>query len=161
MDKLVGILYFSPTQTTETVCRSVAAGMGSEEPVIVNFIDPELREKYASGVSSILSPETVPVQLDMNSRSKKYIYPLKAVYKASNCTSCGKCAETCPTGIIEPVTGKYKSNSFKKKCVGCMKCVNICNDEGRIMQPGFLMYWFLKTYLKSAVTHRKEPVTFS
>ncbi len=270
MVKNIGIQYFSPTQTTEIVCRSVAAGMGSEKPVIVNFTDPKLRERYASGtehlpsrvghwivgapvylgklpeqvieflqtlkngtssatalvvygnrdygiairqlvsiltekgfrvhaaaafigqhsytkrypiavgrpdrkdldlafqfgqstreISSILSPEEVPVQLDINSRSKKYIYPLRAVYKSSNCTSCGKCAETCPTGIIEPETGQYRDSSLVKKCVGCMKCVNICSDEGRVMQPGFLMHWFLKTYLKRAMTHRKEPVTFS
>lgn len=266
----VGILYFSPTKTTETVCRSIAAGMGSDEPVVVNITDPVLREKFTRGAenlpsrikhwvvgapvylgklpeqvieflqtlkmdscaatavvvygnrdygialrqlitllsevgfsihaagafigqhsyaklfpialgrpdrkdldqafqfgqnsmenSSALSPDAVPVQLDMVSRSKKYSYPLRAVYKASNCTQCGKCAETCPVGIIESETGRYRAKSMEKECVGCMTCVNICGDEGRIMQPGRLMYWFLKAYLKKAATQRLEPVTFA
>ena len=265
----LGILCFSPTKTTEKICRSIAAGMGSEEPVVVNITDPVLRGKIASGTeslpsrvthwvvgapvylgklpeqvieflhtlkivsgaatavvvygnrdygialrqlvnllseigfnvhtagafigqhsyaklipiavgrpdrkdleqafrfgqnstknTSVLSPDAVPVQLDMVSKSKKYSYPLRAVYKASQCTQCGKCAESCPVGIIEMETGNYLDKTMRKQCVGCMNCVNICNDDGRIMQPGPLMHWFLRNYLKKASSQRLEPVTF-
>ena len=44
----------------------------------------------------------------------------------SNCVACGLCAESCPTGTIDPKNG-YKSDP--SECTMCMNCLERCNQE--------------------------------
>jgi Pyruvate/2-oxoacid:ferredoxin oxidoreductase delta subunit len=43
MKKRIGIIYFSPTNTTKTICNSIALGMGEKDPKTLNITLPEIR----------------------------------------------------------------------------------------------------------------------
>jgi Pyruvate/2-oxoacid:ferredoxin oxidoreductase delta subunit len=45
MTKRIGILYFSPTNTTEKICNAIALGMGAENPRRLNMTFPAVRAK--------------------------------------------------------------------------------------------------------------------
>jgi len=52
--KRIGILYFSPTNTTKKICDSIALGMGEIEPVDLNLTKPEFRAELISNSYTIL-----------------------------------------------------------------------------------------------------------
>jgi len=108
--------------------------------------------------SKYLSPEDIPVQLDMFSRSKKY-YPLKPFFISGECTQCGICSEKCPIGIISPETGDYMNKKAKDLCIGCMACVHFCKKEAKVAKPDFIMEQMMKYILKKASWQRLEPLT--
>ena len=107
--------------------------------------------------SKYLSPEDIPVQLDMFSKSKKH-YPLKPFFISEKCTQCGICSETCPVGIISPETGDYINKKAKDLCIGCMACVRNCKNEAKIAKPDFIMKLMMKQILKKASVQRLEPL---
>ena len=43
MTKRIGIMCFSPTNTTRTICNAVAWGMGSEKPLVLDITLPDTR----------------------------------------------------------------------------------------------------------------------
>lgn len=47
-NKRIGILYFSPTNTTAKICKAIASGMGEKHPAEINLTYPEAREKFIS-----------------------------------------------------------------------------------------------------------------
>jgi ferredoxin/flavodoxin len=103
-------------------------------------------------------PKDLPVQLDMFSKSEKYT-PLKPVFYPDRCTECGECAETCPTGIISVETGGYIHDKADDDCIGCMACVNSCENEARLAKPGWIMKQMIRYILRKAATERLEPIT--
>lgn len=44
---------------------------------------------------------------------------------SSKCIGCGKCAESCPVGIIKIVAGKAEVTK-KRKCISCFCCQEMC-----------------------------------
>ena len=58
MSKSIGILYFSPTNTTKKISISVALGMGVKNPEIIDMTRPDIREKITS------KPDTVTANID-------------------------------------------------------------------------------------------------
>jgi Pyruvate/2-oxoacid:ferredoxin oxidoreductase delta subunit/flavodoxin len=52
--KRIGILYFSPTNTTKKICKAIASGMGVEDPVDLNITNPDFRAKLTSNPNAIL-----------------------------------------------------------------------------------------------------------
>ena len=52
--KPIGILYFSPTNTTKRICNAIALGMGSKVPVDLNITNPDFRTKLSSNPNSLL-----------------------------------------------------------------------------------------------------------
>jgi len=55
MNKAIGILYFSPTNTTKRICITVASGMGVENPKIIDITRPDIREKVATKPDSVIT----------------------------------------------------------------------------------------------------------
>ena len=51
----IGILYFSPTNTTKKICHAIASGMGENHPVEINITNPEVREKITSNPETIIN----------------------------------------------------------------------------------------------------------
>lgn len=51
---------------------------------------------------------------------------------SSSCTSCGACAEVCPSGAIDFSNPRTID---KSKCIGCMRCVSVCPGEARKANP--------------------------
>jgi ferredoxin len=58
MSKSIGILIFSPTNTTKEICIAVSEGMGVKNPEIIDMTRPGIREKIAS------EPGTVSAHID-------------------------------------------------------------------------------------------------
>ena len=54
MTKRIGILYFSPTNTTKKICNAIALGMGENAPVKLNITKPDFRERLISNPDAIL-----------------------------------------------------------------------------------------------------------
>lgn len=50
----IGVLCFSPTNTTKKICMAIASGMGAKDPVDLNITIPEFRTKLASTPNAIL-----------------------------------------------------------------------------------------------------------
>lgn len=105
-----------------------------------------------------ISPDDIPVQLDMFSKSKNYT-PLIPDFIETNCSNCGLCSEFCPTGIIASKTGNFLSIEAKKDCIGCMACVQICENSARVLKPNFVNKFLVKWILKKASNSRVEPIT--
>lgn len=62
---------------------------------------------------------------------------------SSACKACGLCAKRCPAGAINPAKPRATD---KKKCIGCMRCVSICPQKARKINPimAMLISWVLK-----------------
>jgi Pyruvate/2-oxoacid:ferredoxin oxidoreductase delta subunit len=52
--KRIGILYFSPTETTKKICKAIAFGMGEKDPVDLNITILDFRAKLTSNPDEIL-----------------------------------------------------------------------------------------------------------
>jgi ferredoxin len=52
--KRIGILYFSPTNTTKKICNAIALGMGANDPIELNLTKPEFRKEFISNANTIL-----------------------------------------------------------------------------------------------------------
>jgi Pyruvate/2-oxoacid:ferredoxin oxidoreductase delta subunit len=54
----------------------------------------------------------------------------------ARCTSCGKCAKTCPTGALT-VDSRSKSRTYlPERCIGCGLCLVACGDRRAVvMEP--------------------------
>jgi Pyruvate/2-oxoacid:ferredoxin oxidoreductase delta subunit len=52
--KRVGVLYFSPTNTTKKICKAIAFGMGIKDPVVLDITNSDFRAKLISDPNCIL-----------------------------------------------------------------------------------------------------------
>lgn len=48
------------------------------------------------------------------------------------CTQCGRCAQVCPVGAIDPADARQVDED---KCISCMRCVKLCPHEARGLAP--------------------------
>jgi ferredoxin len=58
MTKRIGVLYFSPTDTTKKICTAVALGMGEKDPQTLNMTLPDIRANIAA------DPNTATANID-------------------------------------------------------------------------------------------------
>ncbi len=52
--KRIGILYFSPTNTTKKICNAIALGMGAKDPKDLNITIPDFRAALTSNPNAII-----------------------------------------------------------------------------------------------------------
>jgi len=52
--KRIGILYFSPTNTTKKICIAIALGMGAKDPKYLNITNSDFRTKLTSNSNVII-----------------------------------------------------------------------------------------------------------
>jgi len=122
----------------------------------------DLEKAHHLGLRSLsanicLSPEHIPVQIDMVSKSNKYS-SIKPFHIDAQCIQCGKCAKKCPVGLLCSDTGKYLNREAKKHCIGCMACVNICIQKAKIAKVNPIAKLIIKLILRKASKERKEPL---
>ena len=109
-------------------------------------------------ISSFLTPEDIPRQLDFFSKSKGYT-PVRPVFIQEKCSDCTSCSKSCPVGIISKENGDYLSREAKKLCLGCMACVRQCSKNARIAKPNLIDKLLIKYVLKGASRNRLEPIS--
>jgi Pyruvate/2-oxoacid:ferredoxin oxidoreductase delta subunit len=51
----IGILCFSPTNSTRKICGDIASGMGSDKPLILDMTLPEMREQIIADKTTVLN----------------------------------------------------------------------------------------------------------
>lgn len=56
---------------------------------------------------------------------------------AAACTSCGRCAETCPMGVDVPAYVKEGRRVASTECILCLKCVSACPEAALKVTAGF------------------------
>ena len=77
------------------------------------------------------------------------------------CVSCGKCAETCPTGSIETnprVLGSYDLD--ESRCIFCGECVEVCPYDALEQTDFFELAGYSRTMLagESLFVHGAKPL---
>ena len=53
----------------------------------------------------------------------------------ANCDKCGICAAGCPVGAIDKAD---PSKTDKDRCISCMRCVGLCPEHARDLDPVFM-----------------------
>lgn len=51
-------------------------------------------------------------------------------YYAHKCINCGKCAEVCPTGAHDMLSGTHHFD--REKCIACGKCADVCLGDALV-----------------------------
>jgi len=75
------------------------------------------------------------------------------------CVSCGKCAETCPTGAIETnprLLGSYDLD--ESRCMFCGECVEVCPYDALEQTDFFELAGYSRTTLARESLYVREPV---
>ena len=72
-----------------------------------------------------------------------------------DCTQCGRCAQVCPVGAIDPADARQVDEG---KCISCMRCVKLCPHGVRGLAPQQLAAVGEK--LKPVCSDRKDNELF-
>ncbi len=72
-----------------------------------------------------------------------------------NCTSCGVCVDSCPTGAI--IAGK-ETTTDPEKCIRCCACVRACPEQARVLNAPRIIK--IREFLCAEHSARKEPEVF-
>lgn len=73
-----------------------------------------------------------PLNLPGNAPYKEYKGVPFVPKAGSGCTNCGLCVQKCPAGAISP---EHPKETDKQKCIACMRCVCICPNHARTLNP--------------------------
>jgi ferredoxin len=124
--------------------------------------ESDLEKAHHLGIRSLntniyLSPDDIPVQIDMVSKSDKYS-SIKPFHIDALCIQCGKCARKCPMGLLSFDTGEYLNREAKKQCIGCMACSRICMQHAKVAKVNPIVKLVIKQILRKASRARKEPL---
>ncbi len=76
---------------------------------------------------------------------------------SDECTQCGICASSCPTGAINP---ENSSSIDIKKCITCCACIKICPKIARSMKDSLVKDAAIRVNQNFGGKTRKEPVVF-
>ena len=74
------------------------------------------------------------------------------------CVSCGKCAETCPTGSIETnprILGSYDLD--ESRCIFCGECVEVCPYDALEQTDFFELAGYSRTTMARESLYVREP----
>lgn len=121
--KVIGAAAF-PTE--HSIVRSIGLSRPNKQDlkVIADF-GVRLNRRIHSEDSFDGIQITVPGNTPYRKPGAAALTPKVDVYE---CTLCGSCAKSCPTGAIDP---KDPKKTDKKKCISCQKCLRSCKQKAR------------------------------
>ena len=131
--------------------HSVDTSYGSGRP---DESDLKIMDEFAAKLTEKLSqdePETVKLPGARPYKDYGGI-PIKPGVKKKLCTGCGKCAQHCPAGAIDP---KEPFRTDKAACISCMGCISVCPSGARYICAPFRFAG--KMSLKKLCSDRQEP----
>lgn len=109
-----------------SMLRSVAAGRPNAE-------DQVQLSAFAAKVITKLQTDPQPLTNIPGNRPYKDWQPMPVVPQVSDvCSSCGRCAVTCPTQAI-PVSQPQTTDT--QKCILCLRCTVVCPQQARSLPP--------------------------
>lgn len=128
-----------------SIAHRYAAGRPDKEDAkqLQNFA-ARIQEKLSAGDS------TQP-QIPGNRPYKKAGGASLVPKPTKDCTNCGLCAEKCPVQAIDPGDPDHV---LKDTCISCMRCVSICPQSARKVNP--VMLTAVDVALKKVCSDRKE-----
>ncbi|MDD5747478.1 MAG: DUF362 domain-containing protein [Actinomycetota bacterium] len=110
------------------------------------FLDPDLEDVEILGEdpnSLVINDFMMPDKKQLSSRIPSPLMDIFGRWLAlnprpilENCTSCGKCVESCPAKAIE-IEGKCAKIN-QKKCIRCYCCQEICDSEAIELKKPFI-----------------------
>lgn len=141
---------FSPIGAMAIICEhSIMHIYGSGRP---DTTDVEQMYEYLKNLFVRLDNDTTTEISVPGHRPYKELKTIPMVPKAGkDCTKCGACAIQCPMEAIHP---DHPQETDTSKCISCMRCVTICPQHARKVNPVLLKGATLK--LKKACETRKE-----
>lgn len=103
---------------------------------------------FSTKLQKLLKEKNVPeVSLPGNRPYKEYHgIPLKP-QRTKGCTLCGLCASECPAQAIPK---ENPSSTNVEACISCMRCISICPEHARTLDPVLL----------SVISDKLEKVCF-
>lgn len=128
-----------------SVVRRYAAGRpDAEDEKQLQAFAAKIREKLAAG------DDTKPA-IPGNRPYKKAGGSGMVPKPGKGCNHCGLCAKKCPVHAIDP---QDPQNTDQDLCISCMRCVSICPQSARKVNP--VMLAAADLMLKKVCTDRKE-----
>lgn len=136
--------------TEHSIFRQYAAGRpNAQDRAELTGFAAKIKQKLLSGHAC------EPLILPGNRPFRVYDgVPLKPAAN-SKCNHCGLCAQRCPVGAIDP---QAPSQTDKNRCISCMRCIAICPQQARRVNP--LMLAAAAAKLRKAFAAPKSNLLF-
>lgn len=146
---------FNPVAAISAVAKhSIMNQFASDRP---NSIDQMELQVFSNEIMNLIDTREKYTDLKVpgNYPYRKYTQiPLKP--KGSRlCKACGICARSCPLQAI-PLDNPRKVD--RRKCISCMKCVEICPNHARQINP--LILKLVSRLMEKDCSSRKENQLF-
>lgn len=109
--------------------HSIVPAIGADRP---NAEDWEKLDAFLLTVKNQLEGEGEEIQVPGNFPYKEYrVLPME-IQTGADCVSCGLCAEKCP---VHAIPRENPGTTDLEKCISCMRCVHICPQKARGVNP--------------------------
>lgn len=132
-----------------SIARQFAAGRPDAQ-------DEAQLSDFANQIQHKLSAEDTSEPSIPGNRPYKKAGGAGMVPKATKeCTNCGVCAAECP---VQAIDKKYPKKVDEKACISCMRCIAVCPQGARKINP--VMLSAASLMLKKVCSERKECELF-
>ena len=151
MKKLCEKRGFVVTAASEMIApHSLAPNYGKGRP---DAQDLQKLQEFLNEVTSrkVFSPVSVPGNAKRRVSISAPVRPISII----GCVGCGMCYENCPAKAISE---KHLTHTNYFKCIGCMRCVQVCTSGARRMPAAEKLA--VKAALYRSSSKRKEPAFY-